>query len=893
MIPLFRRAGILLPLLIAAVCGAQSASSDRIVRVIDNSQTAVVKGSVSPLASPEFDQGPADASMKIAAASIIFKPSLAQQTALQKLLQQQQDPSSPSYHQWLTPEQYADRFGLTSADIGKVVSWLQSEGLSVDRVSRGRTQVWFSGTVGKVEGTFQTQIHNYIINGEKHFAAGTNLSVPAAFSDAVLGFRNLDDFRPQPSVVRALPEFTSSISGDHFLAPDDFATIYDIKALYNAGFTGTGQKIAITGQTEILTTDIDAFRAASNLPANDPQLVLVPNSGTPVISSADLTEADLDLEWSGGIASNATIIYVYVGNSSSFSVFDSLEYAIDNNLAPVVSISYGACESGLGTATVQGFEQLAQQGNAQGQTITAASGDSGAAACDSDTAKSASKGFAVSAPASVPEITAVGGSEFSADLSDPSAYWNSTNNSNSGSAISYIPEEAWNDTSTNGTLSASGGGASIVFAKPTWQSGTGVPNDGKRDVPDISLNASSDHDGYLLCSNGSCVNGYRQSNNDLTVVGGTSAGAPTFAAILALVNQATQSKGLGNANVTLYAPATTLLSAFHDITSGNNDVPCTKGSTTCPSDGILGFNAGVGYDQVTGLGTVDAYNLANAWPNSSPNRTTTSTAIQSSSPTITAGGSVTFTATVTPGSSSATLTGTVQFKVDGVSSGAPVLVANDQAIYTATTLMGGSHAVTAVYSGDLNFQGSTSPATTEKVMDFSLSSAPPTLTLASGKSANTTLTVQAEEGFSGTVDLTCVPSVASAGISCTINPGSAALSSSTTSGTATLTVTTASSGVSRRFAPQHPDHFLAWFASGGGGILACIFMVGLPLGRRRAGLLRLLLFVLLAVGLGCGGGGSASQVQANTGTPAGNYYVAVTAAGGGLSHSINVSITVQ
>jgi len=420
-----------------------------------------------------------------------------------------------------------------------------------------------------------------------------------------------------------------------------------------------------------------------------------------------------------------------------------------------------------------------------------------------------------------------------------------------------------------------------------------VPNDAKRDVPDIALNASADHDGYLLCSNGSCVNGYRQSNNDLTVVGGTSAGAPTFAAILALINQATQSKGLGNANSTLYAPATKLLNAFHDITSGNNDVPCTKGSTSCPSSGSFGFSAGAGYDQVTGLGSVDAYNLANAWPNSNPSRTTTSTAIQSSNLTITAGASVTFTASVTPGSSSAAITGTVQFKVDGVNSGAPVLVANDQASYSTTTLTGGSHAVTAIYSGDLNYQGSTSAAATENVMDFSFSSAPPTLTLGSGKSATTTLTIQSEEGFTGTVNLTCVPSVASAGISCSISPMSAALSSSTTSGTATLSVTTASSGVSRSFTPRPRGYLLAWFASSSGGMLAGVLLIGLPSRRRRARLLGLLILGLLAAGLGCGGSGSASQVQADTGTAAGNYYVAVTAASGSLSHSINVSITVQ
>jgi len=884
-----RHGSIVIPLIVAAVCAAQE---DRVPGNIDGAQTMVVRDTASPLALPEFDRGPVERSMQIDAASIIFKPSAAQRMALQQLLREQQEPGSPNYHKWLRPEEYEERFGMTPRDIAKVTEWLAREGFSVEGVSRSRMQVWFSGSAGQMGDAFRTEIHNYVINGETHFAPAVDLSVPAALSDAVLGFRNLDDFRPHPSAAIARPEYTSSISGHHFLAPDDFATIYNVKGLYNAGFTGSGQQIAITGQTEILTSDIDAFRAASNLPANDPQLVLVPNSGTPVISTSDLIEADLDVEWSGGIASDATIIYVYVGNNRNFSVFDSLTYAVDNNLAPVVSISYGACESGLGTATVEGLEQLAEQANAQGQTITAASGDSGAAGCDPDTSKSAAKGFAVSAPASVPEITAVGGSEFSEDVSNPSTYWNSTNNSNSGSAISYIPEEAWNDTTVNGTLSASGGGASTIFSKPAWQTGTGVPNDGKRDVPDLALNGSADHDGYLLCSNGSCVNGYRQSNDDLTVVGGTSAGAPTFAAILALINQATQSKGLGNANSSLYAPATNLMSAFHEITSGNNDVPCTKGSTNCPSAGSFGFAAGQGYDEVTGLGSVDACNLADAWPNSNPARASTSTSLQSSNLTITAGDNVTFTASIMPGSSSPGLTGTVQFKVDGTAAGSPALVSGDKASYTTRTLTGGSHTVTAVYSGDLNYLNSKSAAVAENVMDFSLSSAPGSLTLSVGASGTTVLTIQGDAGFSGTVNLSCAPSVTTAGISCSLSPKSAALSGSNTSGSATLTVVTSGSGVARQL-PFDRRRFLAGIVLTNGGVLAGIFFMGLPWRIPKRRLCGFLALALVAAGMGCGGGSDAEQKSANTGTPAGNYYVKVTGSSGSLTHSINVSVTVH
>jgi len=182
-------------------------------------------------------------------------------------------------------------------------------------------------------------------------------------------------------------------------------------------------------------------------------------------------------------------------------------------------------------------------------------------------------------------VTGVGGTEFSADVNAPATYWKTTNDSNNGSAISYIPETSWNDTTfdiaNGGTFSASGGGASSIFSKPTWQTGAGVPKDGKRDVPDVALNASADHDGYLLCSQGNCTNGFRNSAGNLSLVGGTSVGAPTFAGIVTLINQATASSGLGNINPTLYSLSASTPAAFHDITTGNNDVPCTVGTPDC------------------------------------------------------------------------------------------------------------------------------------------------------------------------------------------------------------------------------------------------------------------------------------------------------------------------
>jgi subtilase family serine protease len=379
------------------------------------------------------------------------------------------------------------------------------------------------------------------------------------------------------------------------------------------------------GQTAISLSDTQAFRTASNLPTNNPQLVLVPGSGSSATCTSDLVEANLDVQWAGAIAKKAQILFVYVGvesgktcNTTSYSVWDSLQYAVDQDLAPVISASYGYCEAGLGSQNVGIIRGWAQQASAQGQTITAASGDSGAADCDVN--YPATQGLAVDVPASIPEVTGLGGTAFSGDVSSPSTYWSSTNNANSGSALSYIPETSWNDTSSTNGLSSGGGGASSMFTKPSWQTGTGVPSDDHRYVPDVSLNSSPAHDGYLICSQGSCVNGYRDTDTSLYVVGGTSAASPSFAGIVAILNQATQSNGLGNINPTLYSLAASSTAVFHDITTGDNKVPCSSGSTNCPASApfTIGYSAGVGYDQATGLGSVDAYNLAINWPGYDP-----------------------------------------------------------------------------------------------------------------------------------------------------------------------------------------------------------------------------------------------------------------------------------
>ena len=639
---------------------SDGAVADRVTGEIDPSQMVKVKGNIHGFAQRETDLGRADAGEMIQGVTLVFHPSAAQQKDLDNLLAQQQDRSSPNYRKWLTPAQFADRFGMSRADIKRVVGWLQSQGFAVTSVANSRNEISFDGTVSQIETTFGTEIHNYAADGVVHFANATDPSVPAALAESVLAVGHLHDFAPKPR-MKARPHLTSYVSGNHFLTPGDFATIYDVTPLYNSSIDGTGQKIAVVGQSSVNPTDLSNFRSNAGLSANPPTMTLLPGT-TSTRCAGDEGESDLDLEWSGGVAKNASIIFVYAGLKTgstdscagrTSSVWDALHYAVQNKVAPFISTSYGFCESGLGTTFTSQLRSWVQQANTQGQTVVAASGDSGAADCDG-AVTSATKGLAVDAPASVPEVTGMGGNTFTGDgpgtvtgtTAGPTQFWAGTSAGadDVSSALSYIPEDAWNDTAFDimhgSGLAASGGGASIFFAKPTWQTGTGVPNDGKRDVPDLAIGASPNHDGYLVCSedgaNGaitpSCTTGFRSgpAPGGFTVVGGTSVAAPTFAAILTLINQQLGTSGLGNVNPDLYQFAASNSSPFHDVITGNNIVPCTPtvpAVAGCPAGTTqFGFSAGPGYDQVTGLGSVDTGKLATAFAATvTPNFTLTPT----------------------------------------------------------------------------------------------------------------------------------------------------------------------------------------------------------------------------------------------------------------------------
>jgi uncharacterized protein (TIGR03437 family) len=567
---------------------------------IDNQKRHILQGHLHPALASATDLGSAPDSLEIMG-SLVLQPSATQTTDLNAFLERLQDPSSPDYHKWLSPEEFGDRFGATAEEVATTRQWLESQGLTVVSAARARNRIAFRGPVRKVEQTFGTQIHRYNSDGEVHFANATAPSVPEAFANVVVAVAGLHDFRLKPHIAQNVSLRFISASGRNYLAPDDVATIYNLNPLYAAGINGTGQKLAVVGQSQVSLTDLQQFRVVNGLTPNDPQITLVPGLPDPGTVTGDVDEAHLDLEWSAAVARNASVVYVYSEN-----VFDALQYAVDQNVAPIISMSYGLCEQQMGSADLNSQRATAQQAVAQGITWLAAAGDNGAADCWSSRGRTISP-LAVDAPGSIPEVTSVGGTEFNEGAG---TYWNKTNTATQGSAVSYIPETAWND-STATNLSAGGGGASTFFAKPSWQTGPGVPGDGFRDVPDISFSASPAHDAYLFYTGG------KQQ-----AVGGTSAGAPLMAGVIALLNQYQMANGLqstpgqGSINPRLYALAQSAPSAFHDVTTGNNDVtPCQPRATGCQAANI-GYSAGPGYDQATGLGSIDAFNLIMSWKGS-------------------------------------------------------------------------------------------------------------------------------------------------------------------------------------------------------------------------------------------------------------------------------------
>jgi uncharacterized protein (TIGR03437 family) len=594
--------------------------------------------------------------------TLVFQRTPEQRADLNRLLEQQQNPSSPNYHNWLTPEEFGERFGASADTLNRMAAWLRTEGFTVERTARGRGWIEFSGTAGQVRNAFRTEIHRYRAGSKDHFAPASAPFLSAELAGLIVGIRGLDDFYLEPS-AHFEPMFTAS-DGTHYLTPGDIFTIYDVYP-----FGGGGQTIAVVGASSIDLADIRQFRSAFQGRPSDPQVLLAGDD--PGIDQNAVFEADADLEWAGAIAPGATLLYAYATD-----VVVAAQYVIDQNLARILSFSFGQCESNISQADAVSIQDLAQQANAQGITWVVASGDGGAAACDQGSYP-ATHGLAVSFPASLPEVTAVGGTEFN-ELG--SNYWGGNNPLNPASALSYIPEVAWNGTSKSQGLFASGGGASALYAKPSWQSAPGVPDDGARDVPDVALSASLAHDPYIVISGGKTYS-----------AGGTSLSAPVFAGI---VGAWTAPSGVGNVNPWLYALAgQNYANFFHDIVTGGNLVPCAAGTQDC-SNGALGYSAGPGYDLVTGLGSVDFLRM----PQLSD---LTTTILSASSAQVSEGQPVTLTATVTSFGGPIP-TGQVDFFQDtgafpGTSEGTRDLDATGRATVTVL-LPPGAYAIRARYT---------------------------------------------------------------------------------------------------------------------------------------------------------------------------------------------------
>ncbi len=598
--------------------------------------------------------------MALGGMSLFLERTAEQKAQARALLADLQDPSSPRYHQWLKPADYAAQFGASAADLARATAWLEGEGFTVRGASSTGTRLLFSGTVGQVERAFRTEMHRYDVNGTKHFALAATPSIPTDLAPLVAGLHGVHDFKLQNHYrARPLPAFLSDAgvtSGETLaLAPADFRRIYSVDPVYRAGITGAGQRIAIVGESDYNDADIAAFRRGFGMdPRRLPERHVVPNSGSPyVIAGGAFGEAELDLEWSGGIAPDADIHYVFTGNDPAYGVFDAILYAIEEGIAPVISSSWGGCEYGMDPSDLAFFEAMGDAAATQGITLLSAQGDTGAADCDYYPETAANYGLSVDWPGSMPNVVAVGGTEF--DWGDPipeqaitpavaeaepfSTYWGCNPSTSSCAAKGYVPETGWNEMpwelANQGYFwGSSGGGMSQVFPKPEWQLAQ-TPRGNFRQVPDIALNAAWSQVGYMVTGSWTAADGDAQAPEPeaLSVTGGTSAAAPSFAGILALVNQAIAERhpgapvGLGNANPVLYALSAsttgTARPAFHDITTGSNLVPCAPGSQDCAAPSYtLGYTAGPGYDMVTGLGSLDVSNLVEAWSALDPSSTT-------------------------------------------------------------------------------------------------------------------------------------------------------------------------------------------------------------------------------------------------------------------------------
>jgi hypothetical protein len=688
----------------AAFAAAQAHGPSLVAGPIDEAQRVTLLGNTSPIVARARDLGEVPASEPAKRMLLLLKRSPDREAGLRAFIESLHDRNSASFHKWLTPKEFGTRWGASDADIAVVTAWLQSHGFSVSGPSAGRTSIEFSGTAGQVKEAFHTSIHAFRLGGvdrEVHHANVADPQIPAALAPVVAGISALNDFRPKSMARKgprgvydlnahtARPEYTQGSGSNEFLyvGPADAATIYNSpnKALNPAAsgttYDGTGAVIGIIGDSNISVGENANYRKLFGLAAKDLKVVI--DGGTDPGENGDAVEAYLDTEVSNGVAPGAQVyFYIAADTTVDYGLDLAAVRAVNDNIADILNVSFGECEGALTTAGNQFYYSLWEQAAAQGISVTVSTGDSGAAGCDDpDTQTLAYYGLQVNGLASTPFNIAIGGTDFAA-LAGPDGgganfkeYASETNDPKTlRSALGYIPEVPWNDSiqsyppgpissavavpDPNWNIAAGSGGISNCavgsidssgnlacnsgYAKPSWQSAPGLPDDHGRDIPDVSLFAAN---GDYFAAWGICVDSASGGNDDcvpgadglsagqfyITGEGGTSASAPAFAGILALIRQATGERQ-GQADYVLYHLARSAVSGYHDIKTGNNSVPCQQGTPDCVLNSaqnyfLSGYNAGTGFDLASGIGSVDASALIANWSSAGLAPTTTSLSV--------------------------------------------------------------------------------------------------------------------------------------------------------------------------------------------------------------------------------------------------------------------------
>ncbi|MGB8988182.1 MAG: protease pro-enzyme activation domain-containing protein [Candidatus Sulfotelmatobacter sp.] len=735
-----------------------------ITQPVDEGQLTVLKGNTHPLAKPAFDLGTAPATLPMQRMLLVLKRSPQQEAALRKLLDEQQSKGSPNYHKWLTPMQFGEQFGPSDSDMQTITLWLQSHGFQVGS-TKGRSVLEFSGSASHVKEAFHTTIHKYIVKGEQHWANASDPSIPTALMPAVAGVLTLHNFlkkpyihfSPQPVAAKLVspgpgkrPQVTFPAQDGqpttYALAPQDYAVIYNINPVYGSQ-NGDLSRIAVVGRSNLYAggEDVQDFRNyAFNLCCGNFSIILDgPDPGD--LGGGEEAEATLDTSWSGAIAPGAFVELVVSASTNTTDGIDLSElYIVENNLADIMTESFGTCEYYSTDSQVAGVNAVAEQAAAQGITYFVSAGDDGAEGCDDQDSEAVATGpLSVNVLASTPYTVAVGGTQFN-ENGDDTKYWTS-NPPIAETAISYIPEDVWNASclsttcgSNAGIWAGSGGvssgnigsgGTFTGFPKPVWQTGFG---DTFRDVPDVALTAAG-HDPYLLCIEGSCQPD-SAGNLYIYLVWGTSAAAPSFAGIMALVDPqvAVVNSGLGvrqgqvgyvlyplaaaqqanaalaglcNGSNTTTLPNTACV--FNDVTAGNNSVPGEADYGLASAD----YQAGVGYDMASGLGSVNVANLVSQWDSvASKFNATTTTLTLDSATTMVHGSPFSFTAVVAATSGTGVPSGDVAL-LTGLGAGVNVGVfplAGGSSSSTTDSLPGGNYFLQAQYSGDSTFAASVS-----------------------------------------------------------------------------------------------------------------------------------------------------------------------------------------